>query len=207
MTVHATSPAAVPVTTAPRTRGYPTAWWGMVVFITTEGMVFLALLSTYFFLRATSTHWPQGDVRPPELVRSSVFTVILLASSLPIFWMEGALKRGRLGEVRAALLLSFLMGSAFLANTGYDYTHMPEGWRTNAYTSAFYTIVGLHAFHLLVGLLMSLVVQLKAWLGKIGPERRTTPDVFAIYWHFVDGVWILVFSSLFLLAHLGNQAG
>ena len=57
------------------------------------------------------------------------------------------------------------------------------------------------AFHLLVGLVMSLTVQVKVALGKVTPERHVTPDVFALYWHFVDGVWILVFTSLFVTAH------
>ena len=81
----------VPVETAPVTRGYPTAWWGMVVLITTEAMIFLVLLSAYFFVRSSSTTWPLGGIEAPELTRSSIFTVVLLASSIPIFWMEHAL--------------------------------------------------------------------------------------------------------------------
>ena len=69
----------------------PTAWWGMVVLITTEAMVFLALLAAYFFLRAGSPRWPRRASPLPELHRSVVFSVILLASSIPIFWMEHAL--------------------------------------------------------------------------------------------------------------------
>jgi heme/copper-type cytochrome/quinol oxidase subunit 3 len=190
--------AAVRVATAPRTRGYPSAWWGTAVLITTEAMVFLALLSSYFFVRASSPRWPIGGLPPPELVRSSVFTVFLLGSSIPIFWMEAALRRGHMQQVKTGLLISFLMGAAFLGNTAYDFTHMEFGWRVNAYSSLFHTIIGLHAIHVLVGLLMSLVVQAKVWTGRVSQERHVTPDVFALYWHFVDGVWIFVFGSLFL---------
>jgi heme/copper-type cytochrome/quinol oxidase subunit 3 len=193
---------AVRIEAVPRTRGYPTAWWGTAMLIVTEGMVFLALLSAYFFVRAGSPEWPIGGLPPPELVRSSIFTVFLLGSSIPIFWMESALKRGHMAQVKAGLLVSFLMGAAFLGNTAYDFTHMEFGWRVNAYSSLFHTIVGLHAIHVLVGLLMSLVVQAKVWTGKVTRERHVTPDVFALYWHFVDGVWILVFGSLFLSVHL-----
>jgi heme/copper-type cytochrome/quinol oxidase subunit 3 len=196
--VSATASAAVHVEAAPRTRGYPTAWWGMVVLIVTEGMVFLSLLSAYFFVRASSSHWPLGGLPPPELHRTVVFSILLVGSSLPLFWMEAALRRGHMGQVRVGLLLSFLMGAAFLANTGYDFTHMEFGWRVNAYSSLFHTIVGLHAIHVLVGLLMSLVVQAKVWTGRVTRERHVTPEVFALYWHFVDGVWIFVFASLFL---------
>jgi heme/copper-type cytochrome/quinol oxidase subunit 3 len=111
-------------------------------------------------------------------------------------------KRGKMAQVKAGLLLSFLMGAAFLGNTAYDFTHMEFGWRVNAYSSLFHTIVGLHAIHVLVGLLMSLVVQAKVWTGRVSRERHVTPDVFALYWHFVDGVWIFVFGALFLSVHL-----
>jgi len=198
------SQATVPVVTAPPERGYSTAWWGMVVLITTEAMVFLSLLSAYFFIRATVPHWPVGGLPPPELHRSVVFTVILLGSSIPIVWMELALQRGAMRQVKATLLVAFLMGAAFLGNTIWDFTHMDFGWRVNAYSSLFFTIIGLHAIHVLVGLLMSATVQAKVWMGKVSRERHTTPEVFALYWHFVDGVWVFVFASLIVSPHFGR---
>jgi heme/copper-type cytochrome/quinol oxidase subunit 3 len=85
----------------PPTHGYPTAWWGTVVLIATEAMVFIALLSAYFFVRASSPRWPPAGIELPELHRSVLFTVILLGSSIPIFWMEHALVRGRMTQVRS----------------------------------------------------------------------------------------------------------
>jgi heme/copper-type cytochrome/quinol oxidase subunit 3 len=197
------SQGAISVETAPLTRGYSTAWWGMVVLITTEAMVFLALLASYFFIRASSPRWPPTGIPLPELHRSIVFSVVLLGSSIPIFWMEWALFRGRMGAVKAGLLIGFLMGAAFLGNTAYDFTHMEFGWRENAYSSLFYVIIGLHALHVLLGLLMSATVQAKVWTGRVTPEHHVTPEVFSLYWHFVDGVWIFVFASLILSPHLG----
>ena len=192
----------VAIETAPRTRGYSTAWWGMVVLITTESMVFLALLAAYFFVRAGASRWPLDGIAPPELYRSVIFSIILLGSSIPIFWMEYALFRGRMREVKVTLLIAFLMGVAFLVNTMYDFANMEFGWRDNAYASLFYVIIGLHALHVFIGLLMSATVQVKVWMGRVTPQQHTTPEVFALYWHFVDGVWILVFSSLILSPHL-----
>ena len=195
--------AAAPIDVAPRTRGYSTAWWGMMTLIVTEGMVFLALISSYFFLRAAASQWPPDDIPPPELIRSGIFSVILVSSSIPLFFMESAVMRDRMTTVKFTLLLSFLMGSAFLANTAWDFAHLEPPWRENGYTSLFHIIVGLHALHLLVGLVMSMVVQVKVWTGRVSSEYHVTPEVFALYWHFVDGVWIVVFTALFLTAHLG----
>jgi cytochrome c oxidase subunit III len=202
MTAAATTTARVE--TAPLTRGYSTAWWGMVVLITTEGMIFLVLLSAYFFLRSSAKVWPLGGIEPPELTRTIIFTAVLLASSIPIFWMESALHRGRMRGVEAGLLISFLMGAAFLLNTIYDYVHFGFGWRDNAYASLFYVIIGLHALHVFAGLIMNGTVQAKVLTGRVSREHHVTPDVFALYWHFVDGVWVFVFASLIVSPHIGR---
>jgi heme/copper-type cytochrome/quinol oxidase subunit 3 len=128
--------------------------------------------------------------------------VILLSSSIPIFWMEHALVRGRMRQVTISLAIAFLLGAAFLGNTIWDYLHMEFGLRENAYSSLFWTILGLHAIHVLVGLLMSATVQLKVWTGRVTPEHHVTPEVFALYWHFVDGLYLFVFATLFLSPHI-----
>ena len=198
------SASTVRIEPVPRARGYSTAWWGMVVLITTEAMVFIALLSAYFFVRAGAPVWPPPGIAPPELHRSVVFSIVLMASSIPIFWMEHALFRGHMRQVVVTLAIAFLMGAAFLGNTAYDFLHMEFGLRENAYASLFWVIIGLHAIHVFIGLLMSATVQLKVWTGRVTPERHVTPEVFALYWHFVDGVWIFVFSSLILSPHIGR---
>jgi heme/copper-type cytochrome/quinol oxidase subunit 3 len=186
----------------PDGHGYPLAWWGMVTLIATEAMIFAALLSSYFFVRAGSPEWPQGGIAPPELGRISIFTVILLASSLPIFWAESAASRGRIGQLRLALAISWVMGAAFLVNQVFEFGGLEFSAKANAYASLFIVITGLHGLHVLGGLLISAVVQLKARLGSFDAEHHVTVSVFALYWHFVDVVWIAVFSSLYLSAHV-----
>jgi cytochrome c oxidase subunit III len=204
--VTATSPQTIQtVIVAPpsaRSRGRSVGWWGMVVVIATEGTIFLGLLSTYFFLRASSPRWPPAGVEAPELPLISVFTVVLLASSLPIFWAEAGIARGNQARLRAGLLLSFLLGAAFLGNQIYEYNNLAFGWTDHAYASIFWTTTGLHGLHVLGGLLISLVIQAKAWTGKLSAEHHESMQVFSLYWHFVDAVWIFVFSSLYLSAHL-----
>jgi heme/copper-type cytochrome/quinol oxidase subunit 3 len=201
-----TSPTTVDtVVVAPppaRSRGRSVGWWGIVVVIATEGTIFLGLLSSYFFLRASSPRWPPAGIEAPELPLISVFTVVLIGSSVPIFWAEAGIRAGRQGRLRAGLLISFLMGAAFLGNQAYEYDHLPFGWTDNAYGSIFWTTTGLHGLHVLVGLLISLVVQTKAWSNKLSVDRHISMEVFSLYWHFVDAVWIFVFSSLYLSAHL-----
>ena len=131
--------------------------------------------------------------------------MILVGSSIPIGLAEHAAGRGRIRQVRALLALAFAMAALFLANQLWEYRGLDFRPGDNAYASIFYAVTGLHGLHVLGALVMSTMVQAKAWTGRIGPGRMLTLRVFGIYWHFVDGVWILVFSSLFLLAHVGTR--
>jgi heme/copper-type cytochrome/quinol oxidase subunit 3 len=182
--------------------GRPVGWWGMVVLIATEATIFLALLAAYFFLRASSAEWPQGGIRPPDLTRISIFTVVLLASSLPVFWADHGIERGDVRRLRIGLAVSFVMGLAFIANQVLEFGQLDFTIRENAYASIFIVTTGLHGLHVIAGLLMSAVVQLKARLGEFTAERHLTVSIFSMYWHFVDVVWIFVFSSLYLSAHV-----
>ena len=191
------------VAIAVTTRQRPIAWWGMVLLIATEATIFASLLASYFFLRAISPEWPLGGIEAPTLDRIGVFTVVLLASSLPLFAADRAILRGDVRRVRCLLALSFVMGLAFLIHQGFEYQDLRFGIKDNAYGSLFYVITGLHGLHVLIGLCMSLVVQAKAAAGRITAERHHTLKVFGLYWHFVDVVWIFVFSSLYLSPHFG----
>jgi heme/copper-type cytochrome/quinol oxidase subunit 3 len=107
-------------------------------------------------------------------------------------------------QVAISLAIAFAMGAAFLGDTLYDFRNMEFGIKENAYASLFWVIIGLHGIHVAIGLLMSATVQVKVWTGRITREHHVTPEVFALYWHFVDGVWIFVFSSLILSPHIGR---
>ena len=183
--------------------GHSTAWWGMMVLIMTEGTIFASLLASYFFLQAASAEWPQGGIEAPELQKISLMTVVLLGSSGPLLWAEHGIRKGKQGQLKAGLIMVILMGLSFFAFlTLYEYPELTFGIRDNAYASIFYTTTAFHGSHVLGGLIMLGVVLIKAFQGKFSAERHTTVQVVGMYWHFVDAVWVFVFSSLYLSAHL-----
>ena len=115
-----------------------------------------------------------------------------------MWWAERGILRGDVRRLRIGLAAGFVMGAAFLAFTIYDVVEAEFGWTANAYASLFFTIIGLHAMHVAAGLAMSAGVQAKAATGRIDGDRHMTVRMFAMYWHFVDAVWVVVFTSLYL---------
>ena len=196
-----TMAGTVPVGVAQR-RGRSITWWGMLLVIATEGMIFACLLAGWFFLRAAATAWPPKGVELPDLALAIPFSLVLWGSSIPVVVAERGLRRGRIGTFRWGMAVAWVLGVAFLAYTAYDFDELHFGWRDHAYGSAFYVIVGLHALHVLVGLVLSAVVQLKAALGRYDRGHHRSAEAACLYWHFVDAVWLFVFPSLFLAAHV-----
>jgi heme/copper-type cytochrome/quinol oxidase subunit 3 len=197
--------AAVPIpeATAPaHGEGRSTPWWGMVCLIMTEATIFAGLIGSYFFYRAAAKQWPPPGIEEPKLTLSIIMSFVLWGSSIPMIVAERGIRRGSQGALRFGLMAAWIMGAAFLGYSMKDFADLKFRWGQNAYSSIFYTTVGLHTFHVFVGLVMSGVVQIKAWLGKFSEERHVTVQVYGMYWHFVDAVWLFVFPTFILSPHI-----
>jgi heme/copper-type cytochrome/quinol oxidase subunit 3 len=181
-------------------------WWGMVWLIATEATLFAALIATYFFLRfRAGPVWPPDGIVKPTVELPLIMTVILLSSSIPVHWAESGIKRGKQGRLKLGLAVGFILGVIFMAVTfGVEWPEKLHEFtpQTNAYGSLFFTVTGFHGLHVLVGLVFSLWTQVRAWKGAFDQDRHLTVQNFVMYWHFVDVVWIFVFSTIYLSPHL-----
>jgi heme/copper-type cytochrome/quinol oxidase subunit 3 len=176
-------------------------WWVMALVVATEAMLFAYLLFGYYYLWSLAAPpWPPDG--PPRLTLAAPNTVLLLASSGTMWWAERAIRRGAVSRLRLGLLATFALGAVFLALQGVEYSRETFTPRSHAYGSLFFTITGLHGAHVLVGLLMNAFVQARAWLGHFSAERHLAVSNAAMYWHFVDAVWLAVFASLYLAPRL-----
>ena len=174
----------------------------MLVLILNEATIFAALLASYFYLRFNSVLWPPQGVKLPELTISSINTVILIGSSFVMQWALSSIRRGEVNRLRIGLAIAFLMGAVFLSIQIYEYTQLEFVPQDHAYGSLFWSITGLHATHVLVGLLMNAYIQVRAAYRHFGSDRYQGVENVTLYWHFVDVVWIFVFASLFLSPYL-----
>ena len=194
--------AAAQLERPPRAGARSTGFWGMVLLIATEASLFAYLLFSYFYLGSTATGpWPPEG--PPSLRLVLPNTLVLLLSSGTMYWAESGIRRGVGTRLRAGLVATFVLGAIFLAVQGLEYSKKQITPTTHAYGSLFFTITGFHGAHVAVGLLMIAVVALRAFLGHFDARRHEAVTNVSWYWHFVDLVWLAVFTSLYLSPRLG----
>jgi cytochrome c oxidase subunit III len=171
---------------------------GTVVWLASELMFFGGLFAAYFTLKAEARQWPPLGVELETLL-SAIFTVFLIASSGTMILAVRALERGdRAGMIRW-ILLTFGLGLLFLANQIREFLTLDFQISSNAYGSIYYLMTGFHALHVAAGLLL-MFVALAIATGP-GPLARRSPAVDSIgyYWHFVDVVWIGLFTTIFII--------
>jgi heme/copper-type cytochrome/quinol oxidase subunit 3 len=174
-------------------------WSGMVWLILTEAVLFGFLIFSYFYLGAFQPSWPPAV---PPLSISAINTLVLIASSGTMAMAEWASRRRRTSWTRGGLLATLLLGLVFLLIQGFELTAMPISPTRNAYGSLVFTILGFHAVHVLAGVVMNAAVQCHLWLGTSGEKRHPGMESISLYWHFVDAVWIVIFSCLYLAPRL-----
>jgi heme/copper-type cytochrome/quinol oxidase subunit 3 len=177
----------------------------MWVFLGSDCLLFGALISTYLLLRHRSISGPV-ELRDPanifDIPFTSVSSFVLLFSSLTMALAVGAIHRGDVRRCRTFLLTTALLGSVFIGGQVYEFTsfvHEGLGYTTNILGSAFYTLTGFHGVHVSVGIMFLTAMFVMSLRGTLGPDRAETVEIFGLYWHFVDIVWILIFTIVYLI--------
>ncbi len=173
---------------------------GMYCLISAESAIFTIFVVAYLFYLGKSLTGPM----PKEVLRVPIFfTVCLLSSSLTIHFAVQSLKRAKVGAFGLWWFLTLALGAIFLAGTAREWHHLiyDEGLtiQTNLFGTTYYSLVGLHAFHVTVGLVAITTVLLFALLGHVKQEHTERVDVLALYWHFVDAVWVVVFTVVYVV--------
>ena len=176
---------------------------GILLFIVSEVMLFGAFFAAYFFIRVVaydSGVWPPEPFELPIAV-AGVNTAILISSSFTMHWALEAIRRDNHTALKAGLGITWLLGATFLFIQMNEYVHIGFSAREGAFGSIFYGLTGLHGAHVFVGLLLLTFANVRAWKGHFGPkaEDHLGVEVPGIYWHFVDVMWIIVFTTVYIL--------
>ena len=172
---------------------------GMVLFVASEAMFFAALFAAYFTIYVKTPVWPPLNVPIPDLPIPIALTVILVSSSVVLQTGVRAARRGNTEALTRRLLLTVLLGVAFLALQGYDYSQLTFGIHAGIYPSLFYVMTGLHMAHVIGGVVFLSIVLAQSWTGQLSLRRHEPVEAAAIYWHFVDMVWIGLFLAFYVI--------
>jgi cytochrome c oxidase subunit III len=173
---------------------------GMLLFIISEVMVFGAFFTAYFFIRVVSgDQWFPVRGHPLPVTIAAFNTAILLSSSVTMHWAQTSIKNGNRFGLKAGILSTFMLGSTFLFVQINEYVHIGFAPHDFAQASVFFGLTGLHGAHVFVGLTLLAMVTVRSFRGHYTPAEHRGVEVPGIYWHFVDIMWVIVYSSVYVL--------
>ena len=173
---------------------------GMLSLIIAESAIFLIFVAAYIFYIGKSLDGPT----PEQILTIPIFaTICLLSSSITMHFATAALRKGSSGAFNLLWILTLVLGAIFIASTAREWHHLiyEEDFtiKMNLFGTTFYSLVGLHASHVIVGLIGLTIVAIFGLAGKVRREHTERCEVLAMYWHFVDAVWIVVFTVVYIV--------
>ncbi|WP_107668234.1 cytochrome c oxidase subunit 3 [Cyanothece sp. BG0011] len=173
--------------------------FGVTVFLLSESIIFVSFFLTYIILRLSTYPWLPPGVSGPELSLAVwINTIILLSSSLIIYLAEQALKKKKLIEFRLLWLTTSVMGTYFLVGTFKEWQGLDFGLSTGLVGSTFYLLTGFHGLHVLAGIFLQMLMLVRSFIpGNYNRGHYGVTSV-SLFWHFVDGIWVILFSLLYL---------
>ncbi len=192
------NPGALPVAA----RGHNSVgWWGVLCLIATEASLFAYLLFSYFYFSAQHTKAWLPETHP-SLALAGPNTAILLLSSVAVWWGERGVTRGRRGQHLAGLAVAIALGIIFLIVQAFEWKAKSFSLSSSAYGSFYFTITGFHMAHVVVGVALLTAVFGWSLAGYYSPRRHDPVMITAVYWHFVDVVWLAVFFTFYITPYL-----
>jgi cytochrome c oxidase subunit 3 len=172
---------------------------GMVVFVASEAMFFATFFGAYFTIYSVNPVWPPAGVPHLEPGLATVLTVLLVASSVTLQIGVRAIRRDRTRTMLVWLGLTILLGAGFLGLQLYDYSLLGFGVRDGIFGSLFYVMTGLHMAHVFGGVVFLVLVLVQGLGGQLTHAHHDSIEAGSIYWHFVDVVWICLFTTFYVI--------
>ena len=180
----------------------PPFYYGTLLFIAIESTEFLALIASYFYLRSSSNDWPPGDVPRPELLLPIIGTLLLLASAVPTYLGDHAIKKGDQKGLIRNMILTVILETGFLVFIGLHLRSLNWNWDKNAYTSAYWVLIVMHLLFALIMIFENLYMLVHARQGFYNEERHWGVEVDGLSSYFIVAAWVAIFFTVFLSPYL-----
>lgn len=174
--------------------------WGLLTFLASESLMFGGFFATFLFFRGITEVWPPQETEV-ELLLPTINTIILVSSSFVIHLGDVAIKKNDVKGMQKWYLITAIMGAIFLVGQVFEYATLGYGLTTNVFANCFYIMTGFHGLHVFVGLLWILSVLWRSRQpGRYSATQHIGVEMAEIYWHFVDIIWIVLFTLVYILS-------
>ena len=179
----------------------------MKLVIGTEGMFFLSLIMAFVYLSYVSGFEP-GQQQALDIKSTGIFSIFLFSSSGTFWLAERNYDKGNIQSLKGWLLATIILGLVFLFGQGKEYFHLIEQQKitlsSSLFGTSFYTLTGFHGFHVFVGIIILSIILLLTFLGDFTKDKKSSViKTVGMYWHFVDIVWVVVFTVVYILPKMG----
>ncbi len=174
--------------------------FGLIAFLIADGMTFAGFFAAYLTFKAVNPIGPDA-IYELELPLPTLNTVLLLVSSFTFHRAGKFLEKNESKQCQKWLLITGALGVAFLISQMFEYFTLPFGLTDNLFASTFYALTGFHGLHVTLGSIMIMIIwwQTRIPYGRVNKENKFPFEAVELYWHFVDGIWVVLFIILYLL--------
>jgi heme/copper-type cytochrome/quinol oxidase subunit 3 len=174
---------------------------GFLFFLISDCVIFGDFIFSYLYLRSASPVWPYGigvHIERPYLYLAAVNSVVLFGSGATMHYAMEGFKKSRLGQFYGLLIATIILGSMFLGGQAYEYTHLHDTWAGSTFGASFFTLTGMHGFHVFIGVIFLITVMIQTLRGTYTPQRSFGLTAATLYWHFVDVIWVALFFLFYI---------
>ena len=175
---------------------------GFLFFLISDVIVFSSFIYGYIYLRSTVMRWPPPGIEPAALYMAGVNSIVLFGSGATMHYAMEFFKHGDKRKFVGFMIATVILGLGFLGGQAFEYfnlLHAGTTWPSSIYGASFFTLTGLHGFHVFIGVVWLLTMAVAGIKGKIGSSRALSVELCGLYWHFVDIVWVVIFTLIYLM--------
>jgi cytochrome c oxidase subunit 3 len=171
---------------------------GFLFFLISDCVIFGDFIFSYLYLRNASPIWPPLGIERPYLYLAAVNSVVLFGSGATMHFAMEAFRHSNRTRFVGLLLATIILGSLFLGGQAYEYTHLHDTWAGSTFGASFFTLTGMHGFHVFIGVIFLITVLIQTLRGTYTPHRYFGLTAATLYWHFVDVIWVALFFLFYI---------
>ncbi|MDQ2816660.1 MAG: heme-copper oxidase subunit III [Candidatus Eremiobacteraeota bacterium] len=174
---------------------------GFLLFLISDCVLFASFIFAYLYMRSSVSVWPPPGVGKADLYVAAVNSIVLFGSGATMHYAIEAFKHERRAKFMAFMLATIVLGCMFLSGQAYEYSHLAQlktTWPSSTYGASFFTLTGMHGFHVFVGVVFLIIVLLQALRGTYTRHKYFGLTAATLYWHFVDVIWVALFFLLYV---------